>query len=193
MEILEQIKEYANKNHIPIIKDDGCDFLINFCKKNKPINILEIGTAVGYSGAMMLLNSPQSTLTTIEINIENYNIAKKTYKNLNLSNRVNQILGDAKEVIEKLNRKFDLIFLDGPKGQYINYYQNLKTLLNKNGYIIADNIYFHGLVKGPEFVKHKLRSMVVNLRKFIKTIQNDSDVEAKILDKGDGIAVIRKK
>ena len=193
MEYLEKIKSVAKENHIPIIKDDGCDFLIEFCKHVKPKKILEIGTAVGYSGSMMLLNCPDSNLTTIEINEQSFNIAKNTFSILNLTNRVNQILGDAKNVIKQLNDKYDLIFLDGPKGQYVFYYEDLKKLLNKGGYIIADNVYFHGLVKGPEFVKHKLRTIVVNLRKFIQLVQNDSTVETQILDKGDGIAIIKKK
>ena len=193
MEYLEKIKSVAKENHIPIIKDDGCDFLIEFCKQQKPKKILEIGTAVGYSGSMMLLNCPNSILTTIEINEQSFNMAKNTFLILNLTDRVNQILGDAKNVIKELNEKYDLIFLDGPKGQYIFYYEDLKKLLNKGGYILADNVYFHGLVKGPEFVKHKLRTIVVNLRKFILTIQNDNEVETQILDKGDGIAIIKKK
>lgn len=193
MEYLEKIKSVAKENHIPIIKDDGCDFLIEFCKRNKPKKILEIGTAVGYSGSMMLLNCPDSNLTTIEINEQSFNMAKNTFKELGLTNKVNQILGDAIKVIKQLNEKYDLIFLDGPKGQYIFYYEDLKKLLNKGGYILADNVYFHGLVKGPEFVKHKLRTIVVNLRKFILTIQNDNEVETQILDKGDGIAIIKKK
>ena len=193
MDYLEKIKSVAKENHIPIIKDDGCDFLIEFCKHVKPKKILEIGTAVGYSGSMMLLNCPNSNLTTIEINEQSFNIAKNTFSILNLTDRVNQILGDAKNVIKELNEKYDLIFLDGPKGQYVFYYEDLKKLLNKGGYILADNVYFHDLVKGPEFVKHKLRTIVVNLRKFILTIQNDNEVETQILDKGDGIAIIKKK
>ncbi len=193
MEYLEKIKSVAKENHIPIIKDDGCDFLIEFCKQQKPKKILEIGTAVGYSGSMMLLNCPDSNLTTIEINEQSFNMAKNTFKELGLTNKVNQILGDAKNVIKELNEKYDLIFLDGPKGQYSFYYENLKKVLNKGGYIVADNVYFHGLVKGPEFVKHKLRTIVINLRKFILTIQNDNEVETQILDKGDGIAIIKKK
>lgn len=191
MEYLEQLKQISIENHIPIIKDDGCDFLINFCKSHQPKTILEIGTAVGYSGSFMLKNC-NGTLFTIEKDEKSYNIAKNTFNKLNLQERVVQILGDAKEVIKNLTNKFDLIFLDGPKGQYIFYYETLKNLLNNGGYIIADNVYFHGLVNGPEFVKHKLRTMVVNLRKFLDLIKNDKDVEVNILNIGDGIAVIKK-
>lgn len=192
MEYLEKLKQISNENHIPIIKDDGCDFLTSFCKEHNFKNILEIGTAVGYSGSFMLNNTTGSHLTTVEINESNFNIAKKTFETLNLSDRVIQILGDAKEVIKNLNCEYDFIFLDGPKGQYLAYYEDLLKLLKSGGFILVDNVYFHGLVRGQEFVKHKLRTLVVNLRKFIEVIKNDERVETQILDIGDGIAVIKK-
>ena len=191
MEYLEKLKQISNENHIPIIKDDGCDFLTSFCKQHNFQNILEIGTAVGYSGSFMLQSTTNSHLTTIEINEDNFNVAKKTFQTLNLTNRVTQILGDAKDVIKTLHSEYDFIFLDGPKGQYLAYYEDLLKLLKVGGYILVDNVYFHGLVRGQEFVKHKLRTLVVNLRKFIDVITTDNRVETQILDIGDGIAIIK--
>ncbi len=192
MEYLEKLKQISNENHIPIIKDDGCDFLTSFCKQHNFQNILEIGTAVGYSGSFMLQSTTNSHLTTIEINEDNFNVAQKTFQTLNLTNRVTQILGDAKDVIKTLHSEYDFIFLDGPKGQYLAYYEDLLKLLKVGGYILVDNVYFHGLVRGQEFVKHKLRTLVVNLRKFIDVITTDNRVETQILDIGDGIAIIKK-
>lgn len=192
MEYLEKLKQISNENHIPIIKDDGCDFLTSFCKQHNFQNILEIGTAVGYSGSFMLQSTTNSHLTTIEINEDNFNVAQKTFQTLNLTNRVTQILGDAKDVIKTLNSEYDFIFLDGPKGQYLAYYEDLLKLLKIGGCILVDNVYFHGLVRGQEFVKHKLRTLVVNLRKFIDVITTDNRVETQILDIGDGIAIIKK-
>ena len=193
MEYLENIKQIANENHIPIIKNDGCDFLVEFCKKNNFQNILEIGTAVGYSGSKMLVSMPCARLTTIEINEDMFKKAKQTFSDLKLSNRVTQILGDAKQVITQLDTKFDFIFLDGPKGQYLAYYEHLLNLLSRGGYIFCDNVYFHGLVLGEQFVKHKLRTIVVNMRKFLEFIQNDNRVNVQIFDLADGIAIIQKK
>ena len=193
MEYLDKLREQAKEKYIPIIKDDGCEFLVEFCKQNNFQNILEIGTAVGYSGSKMLLCLQNAHLTTIEIDKEMYDKAKVTFENLNLTNRVTQILGDAKEIIKTLDTKFDFIFMDGPKGQYLAYYQSLLDLLNCGGYILCDNVYFHGLVLGEEFVKHKLRTIVVNMRKFLDFIQNDKRVNVQILDKADGIAIIQKK
>lgn len=191
MEYLDTLKQISNQNHIPIIKSDGLDFLIDFCKKNNPQNILEIGTAVGYSGSYMLLNTTNSQLTTVEINQTSYETAVKTFKQMGLDDRVKQILGDAKEVIKTLDQEYDFIFLDGPKGQYLAYMEDLIRLTKVGGYILADNVYFHGLVNGQEFVKHKLRSMVINLRKFIKFIQSDERLNTQIFDIGDGISLIQ--
>lgn len=190
---LEKLEKISRENHIPIIKDDGCDFLIEFCKKNSPKNILEIGTAVGYSGSFMLLSAKYAHLTTIEKNTISFNEAKNTFSHLNLSNRVTQILGDAGEEIKKLQDKYDLIFLDGPKGQYIHYLPILLDLLTKDGTLIADNVLYRGLIRSDEYVKHKHRTMVVNLRLFLKEIETSDKLITKVYDIGDGIAVIRKK
>ena len=193
MEYLEMLKQQAKEKYIPIIKDDGCEFLVEFCKQNNFQNILEIGTAVGYSGAKMLLGVDNAHLTTIEIDKEMFDKAKTTFETLNLTNRVTQILGDAKEIIKTLDAKFDFIFMDGPKGQYLAYYESLLDLLNCGGYILCDNVFFHGLVNGEEFVKHKLRTIVVNMRKFLDFIKTDKRVNVQILDKADGIVIIQKK
>ncbi len=190
---LENLKSYARQNHIPIISDDGCDFLLNFLKQIKPKSVLEIGTAVGYSGSLILKTLPDARLTTVEKDEQHVAFAKKTFEELDLLNRVNILNDDAFEVIKSLEKNsFDFVFLDGPKGQYLKYYPYIKKIVKSGGYIFVDNIYFHNLVKGPEFVKHKLRTIVVNLRKFIDVISTDSEVSTKFYDDGDGIAVILK-
>ena len=190
---LENLKSYARQNHIPIISDDGCDFLLNFLKQIKPKLVLEIGTAVGYSGSLILKTLPDAKLTTVEKDEQRVAFAKKTFEELDLLNRVNVLNNDAFEVIKSLEKNsFDFVFLDGPKGQYLKYYPYIKNIVKSGGYIFVDNIYFHNLVLGPEFVKHKLRTIVVNLRKFIDVISTDSEVSTKFYDDGDGIAVILK-
>ena len=190
---LSKLNELSRKNHIPVIKDDGCDFLIDFCKKNQPKNILEIGTAVGYSGSFMLIASPNAKLTTIENNQARYNQATETFAEMNLSKRVKQILGDAGEEIQILKQKYDLIFLDGPKGQYLRYLPYLLDLLAQNGTLIADNVLYRGLIRSDEYVGHKHRSMINNLRAFLKEIENNPNLQTIVYDIGDGIAVIKKQ
>ena len=144
----------------------------------------------------MLLASPNAYLTTIEINEESFNKAITTFKTLNLSSRVQQLLGDGFEHITKLNeqgKKYDLIFLDGPKGQYLKYYTVLLQMLTDGGCLLVDNVLFHGLVRSNEDVGHKKRAMVTKLRKFMNEIETRQDLTTTIHPIGDGIAEIYKK
>lgn len=196
MEELDTLEKFARENHIPVLLDDSAKFLAKFVKDKQFQNILEIGTAVGYSGSIMLLASPNAYLTTIEINEESFNKATTTFKSLNISDRVEQLLGDGFEHITKLNeqgKKYDLIFLDGPKGQYLKYYTVLLQMLTDGGCLLVDNVLFHGLVRSTEDVGHKKRAMVTKLRKFMNEIETRQDLTTTIHKIGDGIAEIYKK
>ncbi len=196
MEELDTLEKFARENHIPVLLDDSAKFLAKFVKDKQFQNILEIGTAVGYSGSIMLLASPNAYLTTIEINEESFNKATTTFKSLNISDRVEQLLGDGFEHITKLNeqgKKYDLIFLDGPKGQYLKYYTVLLQMLTDGGCLLVDNVLFHGLVRSNEDVGHKKRAMVTKLRKFMNEIETRQDLTTTIHPIGDGIAEIYKK
>lgn len=196
MEELDTLEKFARENHIPVLLDDSAKFLAKFVKDKQFQNILEIGTAVGYSGSIMLLASPNAYLTTIEINEESFNKATTTFKSLNISDRVEQLLGDGFEHITKLNeqgKKYDLIFLDGPKGQYLKYYTVLLQMLTDGGCLLVDNVLFHGLVRSNEDVGHKKRAMVTKLRKFVQEIETRQDLTTTIHPIGDGIAEIYKK
>ena len=178
-------------SYVPIMKDESMSFLSKLCVENKPKRILEIGTYIGYSASVML-SSCEAKVVTLEKIKENAELARKNLESF--KDRVKVVECDAGEYIEREDiDKFDLIFLDGPKGQYINYLPYLKRLLNKNGLLVADNVYFHGLVKNGGFVKHKLRTLVVNLRKFLEAISCDDDFDTTIYNFGDGLNVSRKK
>lgn len=192
--ILEkQLIEFAKTNYIPIILDDSKEFMINLCKENSFKNILEIGTAIGYSGSILLENCKDAHLTTIELNKNSFNIAKQTFEKENLKERVTQIFGDAKEVIKTLeNESYDFIFLDGPKGQYFRYLPTLIKLLKKDGILFSDNIYFKGMVKKEGFIEKKHRTIVNNLRKYISLLKESNELITTFYDIGDGISVSKK-
>lgn len=189
MKTLNEIHKFALQNKVPIIKDDTRDFLINFIKKHKPDSILEIGTAIGYSGAVMLSAYENSTLITIEKDIERFEMAKNNFKDLQLASRVTLLNGDAIDLLDNINQKFSLVFIDGPKGQYFRYLPKILNLVNDGAYIIADNLSIHGIVTPDGFVKHKHRAMVVNLRKFIFEIETNPNLQTEILEIGDRISV----
>lgn len=188
---LEEIANRARKGYIPIIRDNTAQALINVCKEKNPKKILEIGTAIGYSGLLMLQNC-QAFLYTIEKDEQRLAEAEKNFKLFGQEARVKLILDDALIALEKLckdNEKFDLIFLDGAKGQYIKYYPLIKKLLNHDGILFTDNIYMHGMVKSEGKIAHKHRSMVVNLRKYIELLKNDKDFTTNFYDIDDGYSI----
>lgn len=186
----------SRDDYMPFIRDESAKILFDICQKEKPKNILEIGTAVGYSALLMLEGAKDAFVTTIEKDNERAQQAMTNFEKNGVKERVNLIVGDAGEVLPQLEdegKEFDLIFLDGPKGQYLRYLPHLKKMLCKGGLLVADNVLLHGWVKGEEFVKHKHRSMVVNLRKFLKCLEEDHDFDSKLLEIEDGMTISRKK
>ena len=195
--VIEYLKDeslYARANFVPIIRDRSARFLYDFVKDNKISSVLEIGTAIGYSGSIILAAGAKS-LTTIEIREKYYNIAKNTFKKLKFEDMVEMHLGDAKDVLQDLCEKghqYDMIFLDGAKGQYLYYLPVLQKLIGNNGYIFADNVLLQGLVEGNEYVPHRKRTMVVNLRKYLKIV-NEDPFETTLIRLEDGIAITKIK
>lgn len=194
MEILEEIYAYAKENHIPIVRDITKDYLIEEVKNSKPNSILEIGTAIGYSGSLMLLNS-NAKLVTLEKNETSFEIAKSNFEKLGLTDRVEQILGDAMETLQELvkqGRTFDFIFLDGPKGQYFRYLQIIKHLVKSGSVIFADNVEYFGMVKSNVY-PHRKKTIVVSLQNYLNEVENSPSFETKVYDIDDGFSITKVK
>ncbi len=192
---MKEILNYARGNHIPVLLEDTAKLLFNLAYKLQPKNMLEIGTAIGYSGTL-LLSASKTKLTTIENFDSNYDLAKKHFESAGLTNNVEMLFGDAYNVIVDLlnaGKKFDFIFLDGPKGQYIKYLPILKQLLSDGGILVSDNVHFKGMVFWEGVIPHRKRTIVVNLRKFLETIKNDTDFMWKELKIGDGVMISKLK
>lgn len=192
MQGLKKLEEYALENHVPIIRPLSREILAKEVAAKNPSKILEIGTAIGFSGCLMLNSAPNSTLTTIEIDEKSFEVAKQNFSEAGLTNRVKQILGDASEVVKTLEGKFDFIFLDGPKSQYVKQLPYLVNLLSVGGVLLADNVLFMGQVLSDIYPKHKHRSMILKLRQFIRDIQSDKRLTSEIIDIEDGLLLARK-
>ena len=195
--LLEKLNEeiqYAKDNFIPIIRDKSAKFLYDYINANKFKQVLEIGTAIGFSGSIILSAGAES-LTTIDINEKSLIVAKNTFEKLGFADRVKIYNRDAKNVLDELvdaGKKFDLIFLDGAKGQYINYLPNLKKLLNTNGIIFAVNVLLQGMVESTDKIPHRKRTMVVNLRKYLNAV-NSEEFETELVRIEDGMAISKYK
>ena len=191
-EIINEISTYAKENNVPIMLDDGIEYLTNYIIKNNVNSVLEIGTAIGYSAIMMALTNPSLSVTTIERDEKRYLEALKNIKKLNLENRITLIFNDALDV--NITGKFDLIFIDAAKAQSIKFFEKFEKNLNPTGVIITDNIKFHGLVdKNEEEIESRnLRALVRKVKEYITYLKENEHYETEFLELGDGISISRK-
>ena len=187
--MLDNIKQKALEDHIPIIMDDTLEVIEKYLRKMKPKRILEIGTAVGYS-AICFSNflDKNGIIDTIERDKERIKEAKINIKNMDLEKVIHIYEGDALEILPKLNNKYDVVFIDAAKGKYPFFLKESLRMINKNGIIFADNILYKGYVLS-DYNKHKQRTAVRNLREYIKEISENPNLETKILEVGDGLAI----
>lgn len=190
---LKRLETYAKQNYIPICKKSLANFLYFFVAKEKPKNILEIGTAIGYSGIIMAKAYSLAQIDTIELDVDRLNFAKQNFKHFNVEKQIQTICGDAGDVILNLKpQTYDMIFLDGPKTQYYSYLNSLKALLKSNGTLIADNIFQRGMVVGEKEVENKHKSTILKMNEFIYAISKDGDFISTILPIDDGVLLATK-
>ena len=198
MELIK-INKNAKDYGIPIIRDESHKFLEEIIKEKKPTKVLEIGTAVGYSG-ITILSSCNAKLFTIEHNKDFAKKAIKNFKKYKLNRRVKLILGDCQVEIAKMlaskkyDNYFDIIFLDGPKAQYSNMLDNLLYMLAPNGTFIADNVLFRGYIESPESAPTKrYKTIIKRLNTFIEACKNHKKLtNFKLIYIEDGIITAQK-
>ncbi|MDD3303563.1 MAG: O-methyltransferase [Clostridia bacterium] len=191
--ILENIKEEAIKNYVPILQDVSLELIEVILSIKKPNKILEIGTAVGYSAINFskYLVGKDSKIKTIEINEKMYHIAKENIQKMGLDNKIEIINEDATKYLETINEdseQFDVIFIDAAKGQYLIFLENAIRLAKNDAVIIADNVYFHGRVLSG-YNEHRHRTATNRLREYIRIINEDKRLKSIVLNVGDGVAI----
>mgnify|MGYP004528013993 CR=1 FL=1 len=191
-EIISEIRTYAKENNVPIMLEDGIEFLTKYIVKNNINSVLEIGTAIGYSAIMMALANEKLTITTIERDEKRYLEALKNIKKLNLENRITLIFNDALDV--NITEKYDLIFIDAAKAQSIKFFEKFEKNLNPAGTIITDNLEFHGLVhkKEEEIESRNLRALVRKVKEYTIYLKENERYKTEFFNIGDGISVSKK-
>ena len=194
MKIDNEIRSYGKENKVPITLDDTLSFLIQTINENDCKDILEIGTAIGFGCISMAENTNCTHIDTLEKDETRYNIANENIKNKGLENKISTHLCDAMEFLKTCKKKYDFIYLDGPKGQYINYLPLITKLLSTNGIIFADNLNFHGMVTGEIPVTRGCRAMIKGLKNYITEVTTNPIYETKIYTEiGDGVGVTKLK
>lgn len=198
MQTLDDIKLYAEKNSIPIMRDGGIEFICSYIKEHKIKKILEIGTAIGFSAIEFANVAPDITVTTIELDIDRHIKAKQNIHDSGLDGRINAIHGDALklELMDQQDQPqlFDLIFIDAAKGQYINFFQKYKANLAPGGVFISDNLSFHGMVEDLTLThNYSTIKLVKKIRKYIEFLKQNTEFSTDFYDFGDGISISMQK
>lgn len=195
-EPLKTLREIAGRTetYAPIVPPDTAQFLKTFLVINKPVRILEIGTAIGYSAILMAQNTPDDAqIITIERYEKVADIAISNIFNAGYEKKIRVVKGEASDIINWLDGGFDLIFMDGAKGQYIEFLPRILELLKTGGVLITDDV----LYKEPNEEKnaterHRKYTIVQRLRKYLEVINNHPELRTTVLQIGDGVALSYK-
>lgn len=192
-ELILEMEEYASLKNIPIIEKDSIAFIMKYIKKNNIKNILEIGSAIGYSTILMASVGQDVTVTTIERDESRYMECLKNVKKCGFEKKINVVFQDALEV-NLTGVKYDMIFIDAAKGQYTKFFEKFQYFLKDGGTIITDNLKFHGYVgKSKEIESKNLRGLAEKIENYIEFLKNNKDFETNFYDVGDGLSVSVKK
>ena len=190
---MSDLKQFAKDNHVPIIQDGGLDFLLKTIKKINAKDILELGSAIGYSAISMARLSDDIHIDTIERDQKMYEEALKNVEDAALNDQITLNFMDIRDYVP--SKKYDLIFVDAAKGQYYNYLNQFIDYLKEDGVMFFDNMVFHGLTKDPDAIKNRnTRSLVKKINKFKELVKEDSRIDIILYeDIGDGILILTRR
>lgn len=185
-----EMENYATEHNVPIIEKKSIAFIMKYIKSKNIKNVLEIGSAIGYSAILMASSSKDVCVTTIERDETRYMECLKNVKKCRMEKKINVVYQDALDLNLSEDLKYDLIFIDAAKGQYTKFFEKYKYFLNPEGTIITDNINFHGYVgKSEELDKGNLKSLVEKIENYIEFLKTNPEFDTKFYDIGDGLSV----
>lgn len=192
-EILMEMEEYARQKNVPICAKDGIAFIMKYIKNNKIKEILELGSAIGYSAILMASAYEDAKVTTIEKNENRYLECLNNVKKCHLESKINVVYQDALE-LNLVGVSYDLIFIDAAKSDYISLFEKYKYFLKPGGVIITDNINFHGYVGNMKNIQDEnLKRIVSKIEEYIEFLKGNKDYETEFYDVGDGLSITTKK
>lgn len=189
--LLNEIEKEAVSSYVPIIRKETQSLLKVLIQMKKPKNILEVGTAVGFSSILMGEYSDENTkITTIEKYEKRIPIAKNNFKRAGMEEKITLLEGDALEIMSQLDNGYDFIFMDAAKGQYINFLPQVRRLLSKGGVLVSDNVLQDGdIIESRYAVNRRNRTIHGRMREYLYEITHSEDFETTILPIGDGVTI----
>lgn len=194
-EILEEIEREALNDGVPIIRKEMQSFLKVLLRIKKPLHILEVGTAVGFSAILMSEYVAENCkITTIENYEKRIPVARDNFKRAGKEAQITLIEGDAMEVLKGLEGSYDFVFMDAAKGQYIAYLPEVLRILSPEGILVSDNVLQNGEIIESRFVvERRDRTIHSRMREYLYTLKHHEELETSILPLGDGVALSIKK
>lgn len=193
-EYLNRLEAYAKKTEVPIIRKEMQSFLKTLLVMSKPKQILEVGTAIGFSALLMAEAAPEAHITTIEKYEKRIPLAKANFQRYNKTQQITLLEGDAAEILAKLDGSYDFIFMDAAKGQYINFLPDILRLLPEGGVLVSDNILQDGDIIESRFaITKRNRTIHARMREYLYTLKHHEQLETAILPLGDGVALSVKR
>ena len=187
------MEKYAEEENVPIIEKKSIAFIMKYIQDNNVKNILEIGSAIGYSTILMASAKNDVYVTTIERDEKRYMQCLKNVKDCEMDKKINVVYQDALELNLPENTSFDLIFIDAAKGQYTKFFEKYKYFLKDNGTIITNNIKLHGYFWNSDAIESSnLKSLVQKIEGYIDFLKNNTEFTTTFYDIGDGLSVSKK-
>lgn len=191
---VKEIEDFARANGVPIVQKETAKFLELMVTMKRPLRILELGTAIGFSAILMYeASGTKPEIVTIERDPKMIELAKINLDRFNLSDKITIKEGDCLEILEQLEEPFDLIFMDAGKGHYNHFLPHCLRLLKDDGVIVADNVLFRGMVASEELVKRRKITIVKRMRTYLEMVSDDEDLVTSVIPMGDGIAVTTRR
>ena len=189
--VIEAIEQEALRDRVPIIRKEMQSFLKILLMIKRPMRILEVGAAVGFSSILMSEYMPEGGhITTIENYDKRIPIARANFKRAGKEEQIDLIEGDALEVMHGLEGPYDLIFVDAAKGQYIHYLPEVMRLLGTDGVLVSDNVLQEGDIIESRFaVERRNRTIHSRMREYLYVLKHDERLETAVIPLGDGVTV----
>lgn len=188
---LDQIEREAKETNVPIIRTQTQGLIKFLLAVQKPMSILEVGCAIGFSALLMSEYAPRGCqVTTIENYEKRIPIARENFKRAGREDQITLLAGDAADILKELAGPYDFIFMDAAKGQYVNFLPDVVRLLTAGGVLLSDNVLQDGDVIESRFaVTRRNRTIHSRMREYLYEVKHHTQLESVILPVGDGVTL----
>ena len=191
-DLLREMEMFAREHETPILTEAARPLFLQTVREAVPRRILELGTAIGYSALLALRELPDAEIVTIERDAVIAEAARSFFSRAGVSRRTTLLVGEAEKLLPTLSGTFDFVFIDAAKSRYPDFWLGVQPLLAPRAVVAADNVLFRGLVEGErseEWPKHSYRTMVLQLRAYLRLVRSAEGFRTEVFPEGDGMAV----